>query len=187
MKTKQVAFQRQNISCSGIADFFEDSDLEAMRTAYFSWKSLNEVYKNFNMRRANFPEFLSEGLTSVLFKWGRTNGSHFTGLPANSMDLIDINTGNMIQLKACSTTTGTHPGPTSFGPNSEFDQLIFMHMDCDTDTATWYELKADEYKSWAVNRTETIADQQAQGRRPRVVILPQIKEHNIQPIKTFKF
>lgn len=187
MKTQQIAFQRKNTTCTGTADFFEQSDLEAIKTAYRSWKSLNEVYKNFNMRRANFPEFLSEGLTSLLFGWGRTNGSHFTGLPANSMDLIDTQTGDMIQLKACSTTASNQPGPTSFGPSSEFDRLIFMHMDCETDTATWYELKADEYKTWSVNRTETIGDQQAQGRRPRVVILTKIQEMNMTPIKTFQF
>lgn len=103
------------------------------------------------------------------------------------MDLIDINTGDMIQLKACSTDKMHNPGPTSFGPDTEFDKLFFMHMDCDTDTAYWYELKANEYKQWKVNRSQTIEDQQKQGKRPRITILPKIKEAGLTPIKTFKF
>lgn len=187
MKTEKINFTRNGIHCSGQADMYDNTDLEAIRKTYFAWKNLNEVYTDYGVRRANFPELLSEGLTACLFGWGRTNGTNITGLSSNSMDLIDLETGDMIQLKACSTDASHNPGPTSFGPSSEFDKLIFMHMDCATDTAYWYELKADEYKNWKVNRTETIGDQQAQGRRPRVTILPKIKDAGLTPIRTFKF
>lgn len=187
METKKINFIRENTHCNGTADFYDDNDLDIIKEVYFSWKNLNEIYSKYKVRRANFPELVSEGLSSYLFGWGRTNGTNIKGLPSNSMDLIDIESGSMIQLKSCSTDNLHEPGPTSFGPSSEFDRLIFMHMDCTTDTAYWYELKANEYKTWKVNRTETIEDQQAKGRRPRVTILPKVIEAGLVPIKTFKF
>ena len=187
MKNVKIKFTRKGVSCAGNADRFDQSDIPDIIKTYFAWKDLNEVYSKFGMRRANFPEFLSEGLTSALFGYERTNGSTISGLPSSSMDLIDTATGDMIQLKSCSTDATHNPGPTSFGPSSEFDRLLFMHMDCANDTAYWYELKSDEYKNWKANRLETIGDQQAQGRRPRVTILPKIRANNLQPIKTFVF
>lgn len=187
MKNTTINFMRQDIACSGPADVFDESDLAIMNKTYFAWKDMNEVYHAYGMRRANFPELLSEGLTSALFGYPRTNGTQISNLPSSSMDLIDLNTGDMIQLKACSTDKNNRPGPTSFGPASEFDRLLFLHMDCENDTAYWYELEAENYKHWKVNKTETIEDQQNQGRRPRVTILPKIKENNLKPIKTYQF
>lgn len=187
MKKTNVTFVRQGVNCTGHADYFEQEDLPEIIKVYFSWKELNEIYTKYDMRRANFPELLSEGLTSLLFGYGRTNGSTINGLPSSSMDLIDIDSGDMIQLKSCSTDGVHDPGPTSFGPSSEFDRLLFMHMDCVNDTAYWYELESNEYKNWQVNRRETIGDQQAQGRRPRVTILPKVRQANLKPIKSFSF
>lgn len=187
MKNMKISFVREGITCSGKADVFEEEDLPFITNAYFAWKELNQVYAKYNMRRANFPELLSEGLTSVLMKWPRTNGTIFIGLDNNSMDLIDTKEGKTIQLKSCSTDAEHEPGPTSFGPKTEFDRLIFMHMDCENDTASWYELDESEYKNWKVNRNETIADQQKAGRRPRLTILNKIKENNLVPFMTYTF
>lgn len=183
----KIEFERQGIKCSGCADFFDEFDINTIKKAYFAWKDSNEVYSTYGMRRANFPELISEGLTSALFGWCRTNGTTINGLPSNSMDLIDTKTGDMIQLKACSTDATHAPGPTSFGPRTEFDILIFMHMDCDTDTAYWYKLDAETYKNIKANKRETIGDQQAQGRRPRVTLLPKIEAENIKPFFTYTF
>lgn len=182
------SFVRNGITCTGSGDFFEDTDRETLNKYYHSWKSLNEVNVAFGMRRANLPEMLSEGLASMLFGWVRTNASTISGCSSSSCDLIDLDSGKLIQLKGCSTTKDRRPGPTSFGPRSEFDELIFMHLDCDTDMAYFYKLDADNtYKTWKVNRTETIADQQAQGRRPRLTILPKIEADGIEPILTYSF
>jgi hypothetical protein len=62
-----------------------------------------------------------------------------------------------------------------------------MHLDCEEDVAKFYVLDAEDYKNWNVNRHETIADQQAQGRRPRVTILPKIREFGIEPFYTYTF
>ena len=187
MKTiKNIEFNRLNvahiISCG---DLFSKEDLENLNRYYKSWKALNEENIHFNMRRANLPELLSEGLASALFGWVRTNATSITGCTA-SCDLVNTKTGELIQLKACSTTSQKPAGPTSFGPRSEFDTLIFMHLDCDANTASFYKLD-DIYENWKVNRTETIADQQAQGRRPRVTILPKIQENNIEPFYVYSF
>lgn len=187
MFRENFKFVRNGINCSGSGDFFEESDKEVLNKYYYSWKALNEVNVAFDMRRANLPEMLSEGLASMLFGWVRTNASTIIGCPSSSCDLIDLERGKLIQLKGCSTAKGKSAGPTSFGPRSEFDELIFMHLDCETDTAHFYYLDADTYKDWKVNRTETIGDQQAQGRRPRVTILPKILENDIQPILSYSF
>ena len=181
------SFVRNGITCTGSGDFFEDTDRETLNKYYHSWKNLNEVNVSFGMRRANLPEMLSEGLASMLFGWVRTNASTIAGCSSSSCDLVDLDNGKLIQLKGCSTAKDRRPGPTSFGPRSEFDELIFMHLDCDADMAYFYKLDADTYKDWKVNRTETIADQQAQGRRPRVTILPKIEENGIEPILTYSF
>lgn len=117
------------------------------------------------MRRANFPEFLSEGLTSALMNWPCTNGTSFVGLDNNSMDLVDTKNGKTIQLKSCSTDAKHNPGPISFGLRTKFDKLISMHMNCENDTA----------------------DQQKIGRCPRLTILNKIKENNLVPFMTYTF
>ena len=187
MYNENFTFERNGIICSGSGDFFEEKDKNTLNKYYHSWKDLNEVNVAFGMRRANLPEMLSEGLASMLFGWVRTNASTISGCTSSSCDLIDIDRGKLIQLKGCSTSQNRPAGPTSFGPLSEFDELVFMHLDCDNDTAYFYFLESEDYKDWKVNRTETIADQQAQGRRPRVTILPKIKENNIEPVLVYHF
>lgn len=187
MVTKNFTFVRDGITCSGSGDFFEQADKSILDKYYHSWKDLNEVNVAFGMRRANLPEMLSEGLASMIFGWVRTNASTIAGCSSSSCDLVNLETGKLIQLKGCSTAKDKAPGPTSFGPRTEFDELIFMHLDCDTDTASFYYLDAETYKDWKVNRNQTIADQQAEGRRPRVTILPKIVEYGIEPIYTYHF
>ncbi len=187
METKKFNFVREGINCSGTGDFFDIADKEILNKYYFSWKNLNEVNTSFGMRRANLPEMLSEGLASMLFGWARTNASTINGCSSSSCDLVDLETGELIQLKGCSTAKNKPAGPTSFGPRSEFDKLVFMHLDCEEDTAYFYVLEAETYQDWKVNRNETIGDQQAQGRRPRTTILPKIKESGISPILTYHF
>lgn len=185
---KNTKFTRNNTLCTiSTGDLFSKEDLTGLNRYYKSWKALNEENLRFKMRRANLPELLSEGLASALFGWVRTNATSISGCSSSSCDLVNTKTGELIQLKACSTTANTPAGPTSFGPRSEFDTLIFMHLDCEANTASFYKLDANVYKDWMVNRNETIADQQAQGRRPRVTILPKIKASNIQPFYVYSF
>ena len=187
MFTDNFTFIRNNIICSGSGDFFEDFDKNTLTKFYHSWKSMNEVNLTFDIRRINLPEILSEGLASMIFSWVRTNGTTISGGSSSSCDLIDLDRGKLIQLKGASTVSGRKPGPTSFGPRTEFDELIFMHLNCDTDTAYFYQLDAETYKDLKVNQTETVRDQQAQGRRPRLNLLDKVQEENLEPIAIYHF
>ena len=187
MINKRFSFTRNNIQCEGTGDFFNDTDLSVINQYYFDWKKLNSINQTYDFRRNTLSEILSEGLASALFGWARTNATTLTGCPSSSCDLVDCESGELIQLKSCSTSGDIKPGPTSFGPESEFDRLIFMHLDCDKDQAFFYELDANDYKNWFVNKTQTIADQQAQGKRPRLTILPKVKANNIQPFQIYNF
>ena len=159
MKTINFKFENKGICCSGTGDFFEKSDINSLAEVYFSWKKLNKIYTDFNVRRGTFPELLSEGLASAIFGWVRTNATSLKGLSSSSCDLVDITSGDTIQLKACSTDSLHNAGPTSFGPRTEFDRLVFMHMNCETDIASFYELNENDYKTWKVNKEQTIEDQ----------------------------
>lgn len=187
MKEFKFEFEKNGTKVEGEGELFDNDDLAVLNDFYNSWKTLNRVNMTYGCRRSTLPELLSEGLASALFGYVRTNNTSIKGLDSSSCDLIDINSGETIQLKACSTTSTKKPGPTSFGPRTQFDRLIFLHLDCDKNIANFYNLDAKTYKQIKVNKTETIADQQQQGRRPRVVLLSKIQEENIKPFFSYQF
>lgn len=165
----------------GNGTLFTEADKDLFLKIYRDWKSLNEIQPLFGARRLNVPESLTEGLTCVLMNLARTNASQFTGLNSSSFDAIDPNTGTTYQIKACSTVKGKKPGPTSFGPRSEFERLLFVHVDCDKDLFSIYEFK-DDLNSIMVNSTETFEDQCKQGRRPRFEMLSKIMQNGTKPL-----
>jgi len=183
VETKNFTFVRNNIECKGIGDFFSTEDFKMIQKTYFSWKDLNKTYKLYNCRRANFPEMVSEGLPCLVFNWVRTNATHIKGITSSSCDAIDLKTGKLIQIKSCSSDKDTNIGPTSFGPRSQFDKLIFIHCDCDKDIVYFYDLSDIDYTQIMVNKTETLYDQQQAGKRPRFNVFSKI----IQPFKLKPF
>ena len=185
MEHKSFEFKHNNASCKGEGDFFTIDDLDSINQYYWSWKRLNSINEVYGFRRNNLPEILSEGLCSALFAWARTNATTIDGVSSSSCDLIDIESGDLIQLKACSIIKNKKPGPTSFGPRSEFDKLIFMVVDCNKDMAHFYELDASCYKNWKVNKDETLEDQASRGLRPRLVVYNKIKEANMMPFYSY--
>ena len=187
METKFVEFEKDGKECSGNMTFFNQKDIDNIKEIYFKWKELNHLYHLYEVRRANVPELITECLTSAVFGWGRVNNVRLQGLSKSSMDLIDVTTGEAIQLKACSTDKGKIAGPTSFGPDSYFDKLVFMHIDCEKDEAKWYVFENENYKTWKVNKNETVAEQQKAGKRPRLNLLKKVEENQIKPIATFSF
>ena len=124
-------------------------------------------------------------MTSALFGYARTNNSTVTNIDS-SADLVDVETGDAIQVKSISVDGTGNGGPTSFGPNT-FDRLIVAHFRLDEDRAYFYNVDAHDYKNWKVNNNETIGDQQAQGKRPRLLLLPIIHEENIEPFAIYDF
>lgn len=171
---------------SGFGDFFTEEDLPAINEMYFAWKKLGEMFQYYGCRRANLPEVISEGLPSALFGWARTNNFHLVNIE-NSADLVDINTGDAIQVKGVSVYGDGDGGPTSFGPDSKFDRLIVMHVRLDEDKAYFYEMNAKEYKDWKVNGQMSLREQQEQKRRPRLVLLPIIREQELIPFAIYDF
>lgn len=171
---------------SGFGDFFTQEDLPAINEMYFSWKKLGELFQYYGCRRANLPEVISEGLPSALFGWARTNNLQLINIE-NSADLVDITTGEAIQVKGVSVYGEGDGGPTSFGPDTKFDRLIVMHVRLDEDKAYFYEMDAKGYKDWKVNGQMSLREQQSQKRRPRLVLLPIIREQELVPFAVYDF
>lgn len=175
-----------NADKSGYGDFFGKEELASINEMYHAWKDLGEKFQYYGCRRINLPEVLSEGLASALFGWARTNNlplCHIEG----SADLVDVKTGDAIQVKGISLWGEGDGAPTSFGPNSKFDRLIVMCVRLDEDKAYFYEMNAKEYKDWKVNGQMSLKEQQAEGRRPRLLLMPIIREQNIQPFAVYDF
>lgn len=186
METKTVIVNRGGLVCKGMADFFTKEDEVALNNLYFSWKNFNEEVVKFNSRRMNLPEIISEGLTCILFDLVRTNATNFTNMSKCDFDCLDVRNGNTIQVKAASSITGKKVGPTSFGPQSEYDILYFSHFDCDNDKVDFYLIDEDLSEIIVKKSTkETFSMQQAQGRRPRFNLLDFVIKMKKEPIKTY--
>ena len=171
---------------SGIGDFFTKTELPAINEIYFAWKKLGETFQYYGCRRGNLPEVISEGLPSALFGWARTNNLPLTKIE-NSADLVDIINGDAVQVKGVSVYGDGDGGPSSFGPNTEFDRLIMMHVRLDEDKAYFYELDAKGYKDWKVNGQMSLREQQEKGRRPRLTLLPIVREQGLIPFAVYDF
>lgn len=188
MKIEKITFKHDGQECCVNGQIFEECDKQTLTDFYFSWKKLNEVNTIFNVRRINLPELLSEGLVCLLMNFVRTNAVQIDGLQSSSCDAINLKTGHTVQIKAASTKNKKSPGPTSFGPRSEFEELYFVHLDCDNDIFNIYDLSDIDYKKIMVNKTETIEDQAKMGKRPRVNILSKIIiPENRKPIYSYDF
>ncbi|MFN7311006.1 MAG: Bsp6I family type II restriction endonuclease [Vampirovibrionales bacterium] len=159
---------------------FEESDRKRLREAYLLWRKLCEKLNELEARSVNLPEGLSEGAFCLEMNTHRMT----KGIPkANtSFDCYDYNRKKRIQVKACSVL----PDLTSFGPKSVWDELYFVDF---YRKGLWdgcfdiYLIEEDT--SIRVNKGQTVADQQGQGRRPRFSIYKEIIEKkSLKPIKT---
>ena len=188
MKTTKFDFIYNETTCYGEGDLFTEEDLPLLNEYYFQWKNINEINLAYNVRRANVPELLTEGICSALWGWVRTNNKQIKGLFSSSCDLIDIKTGKTIQIKACSSLSeNDRVGPSSFGPDSTWDCLIFIHINCANDTAFFYDLSNEDYLNWKVSKTETFQEQAYMGRRPRLNLLNLVKEKDYKPFYIYYF
>lgn len=166
METRSFSFFHGETKCQAIGDFFTKDDIPFLTEYYFQWKKINELNNLYNVRRINVPELLTEGMCSIILESTRTNNNNISGLISSSCDLVNYKTGETIQVKACSTTKRKKAGSASFGPRSEFDKLIFIHLDCDKDEMLFYDLTDEDYQTWKVNKAQTIKDQCEEKRRP---------------------
>lgn len=164
--------------CNGIEiQIFEEEDFRRLKNIYYKWKELNELILQFpNSRRVNIPEIVSEGLFCYQKSCGRTNNSL-----AGSEDAYDYINNKRIQIKACSIESDL----TSFGPNSIWDELYFMHFNISCNRVSVYFISDGLIYNLYVNEKETMKDQQEAGKRPRFSIMNRIIiPMGLQPVFT---
>lgn len=147
---------------------------------YFNWKALNAGIKEDFPRGINLPEAITEPICCYVNGFMHSIGE-------GSEDAVNTRTNAKVQIKA---TSNFWSDLTSFGPQSEFDELHFVRLDQESDKMYLYYIPVDELANVQVNAGETFADQQGQGRRPRFsiinkYILPDnIKEYAIVDLNT---
>lgn len=158
--------------------YFEDSEdrmaveLQTIIKAYQSWKSLNEIISGaMDSRKVNLPEAISENI--ACYALGYERNMDRTG---DARDKF----GNLIEVKA---TANFNSDLSSFSPDTHFDKLIFVRLNLDEDKAYIYDLglNGEQFGKLAVNKTETVADQQKQNRRPRLSLIKYIDDNGLKP------
>lgn len=165
-------------------DKFDHDDFIKIMNTFVLWTEINDLTKSLNARGINIPEIISEGLYCYSFNAIRTNGA---ASGAGSYDAVSLDTGRGIQIKSSSIEFDC----TSFGPDSKWDDLIFMDF-CPNGkvdgTVNFYLIKQD-FRNMVLDakKNETFEDQQKQGRRPRFSIKKNIIiPYKLKPIKTIK-
>jgi hypothetical protein len=162
--------------------YFEEKDREVLLYIYDSWRDLCVNLKSYESRAINLPEGLSEGAFSLEMNVARLLGS-ISGANS-SFDCYSEKNTKRIQVKACSIL----PDLTSFGPKSVWDEIYFCDFFRD---GNWdgsfdiYLIPNELIYDHKVNSTQTVRDQQLQGRRPRFSIFTSIiQDKQLIPIKT---
>ena len=134
--------------------------IDTVCDAYFKWKDLNTYVKQNSTRGINIPDVISEPMGSYClgYVWNRGN---IAG------DATNLNTNEKIEFKATSNFEGDL---SSFSPNTNFDDLVFLRFNLENNLLYIYDLKinSDEFVKYPANKTETNKQQQDQGRRPHV-------------------
>jgi len=163
--------------------YFEEADRATLFNIYSSWRNLCKSLNNIESRSVNLPEGLSEGSFSLEMGVARLNNSSIPGANT-SFDCYDVADNSRIQVKACSVL----PDLTSFGPKSVWDKIYFCDFFKEGNwdgTFDIYLINNDDIYNHQVNATQTLREQQLQGRRPRFSIYTSIIEfQNLSPVKT---
>lgn len=134
--------------------------LDTVCDAYFKWKDLNTYIKQNSTRGINMPDVISEPIACYClgYVWNRGN---IVG------DATNLKTNEKIEFKATSNFNGDL---SSFSPTAKFDNLVFLRFNLEHNLLYIYDLhiNSEELSTYPANRTETIKQQQEQGRRPHV-------------------
>lgn len=140
--------------------------------AFFKWKDLNTYVKSLVSRGINIPDAISEpmGCYCLNLLWNKSNGGD-----AKSQD------GKKIEFKASSNY---EYDLSSFGPKCEFDNLVFLRFDLNSNLLYIYDtgVNSEELKNIPVSRKFKVGDYQNQGKRPHLSIIEKIiNEKQLEP------
>ena len=158
----------------------EEGDQKKLRNIFNLWLMLNKAIKSISTRGVNLPEAISENAFCLFF-----DAVRIVKLKKGkcSFDCIDTITGDRIQIKASSVEYDL----TSFGPRSEYDKLYFLDFSKLDGSFMVYEINPDDIYNFKVNKNQTFAQQQEEGKRPRFgIVKGLIQPNKIQPIKVCK-
>lgn len=154
-------------------------DAKEFKRLFDLWKKLNNGLIKYG-RKVNIPEVLSEGMFCVFSKSVRFQRK-IKGVGKVSFDTIDLKKERLEQIKACSIEKDL----TSFGPKSEWDDLYFMDFYRDGKLDGSFDVYLIPNKliySNKVNKGQTLKQQQAEKRRPRMSIKEVIAKNKIKPL-----
>lgn len=185
MESKTTTIELPEGTYNVIADHFDNKDLVKLKSIYDNWRELSKTLNSFNARSVNLPEGLSEVAFCLFMDCVRLNNPKISGKVNTSFDAYSLSRKKRIQIKSCSVL----PDLTSFGPKSKWDEIYFQDFYRD---GKW-DYKVDIYKipdsliySHKVNKLQTFAEMQSEGKRPRFSIYKSIiEQNNIKPVKTF--
>lgn len=137
--------------------------------AYFLWKELDTIIRTSHTRGINIPETITETLLCFVSGFKLNKGS--------SGDAYDDTRNRIIEIKA---TSNYDRDTTSFSPKESFDALYFVRLDKRNDVMYFYDLEmnSEDLKKIQVNSTQTLENQQVQGRRPRFSVIKFLIEPN---------
>lgn len=150
---------------------------------YFHWKTLDAEIKTLSGTRGiNFPSELSEYMAcyalDLLVNKEGSNG--------DAVDMSDEANPLIIEIKGSSADKTS--APNSFSPSEQFDDLVFVRLEKYDDLLKIYRtgINSEKLKSIKVNVSQTVEDQQKQGRRPRFSIQDKIvDELGLEPDAIF--
>ena len=152
-----------------------------LRRLYNSWKKLSDSVKKFGPRGVNIHEAISESAFALAMKCPILVSISGT----KKFDNYNPRTHARIQVKA----SGSDQGPSTFGPNSKFDDLYWLNFFRDGK----YDGKFDIYKvqknirTISVSKSQTVKQQQKAKRRPRFRMGPGfLKKYQMRKVMTFK-
>ena len=159
----------------------EESDRPRLRQLFNAWKELFLGMRDFKSRGVNLPEGVSE--SAFCLEYGVARILKVQG-SSSSFDTFNFSTNTRQQIKA----TSVDDDLTSFGPRSVWDEFYWLDfyrgglLDGSFDV---YRIANELILNFQISSTQTLRDQQRQGRRPRLHLRRQIIiANNIQPERT---
>jgi hypothetical protein len=161
---------------------FSKADRAKWKELFDLWMRLKLGMRDYKAREPNFPEGLSE-VAFCLYSGSKKLFS-LQGPVSSSFDTYNLETKRAEQIKA----TSVKEDLTSFGPDSEWDDLYFLDfynkgkLD---GTFNIYIIPNDLIYNYKVNKNQTLKQQQAQGKRPRFSLTKElIIKKGLKPIAT---